>query len=593
MNTMAFFISESSQGEYVMKKILSGNEAIARGAFEAGVSFVSAYPGTPSTEILQTVAEEYPAIHAEWNPNEKVALEVAAGASYAGARCMAVMKHVGVNVAADPLMTLPYTLIRGGLVLVSADDPELFSSQNEQDNRHYARFAKIPMLEPSTSQEAKDFMIEAVRVSEEFGTPVLLRTTTRISHSMGVVELGNEKGGRIPSLERHPAEWVMLPANARVRHPVIEERIIALKSYSDASPLNFMEIGSSKLGIISSGVAYQYAKEAFPEASFLKVGLSYPLPEELIRNFAAQVDELWVVEELDPFMEEQVKALGIDCRGKDRLPLCGELNPDIIRGAITGTVPEDRGVQPDLPPRPPSMCPGCPHRSMLWALKRNKCFIAGDIGCYTLGFLPPLSAIDTTLCMGAGINHAHGMATVFGPGKEKIAAVIGDSTFYHSGITGLLNLAYNKGAALIVILDNSTTAMTGSQDHPGTGVTVRGEQTLNLDLENLVRALGIGWVRTVDPYDIKQTRKDVKEALAFGGPSVIISKAPCVLLKSRKVSGRALTVDTDACTGCKVCIGLGCPAIEFRDEKAHINEMCVGCGVCADLCVPKAIGGEK
>ncbi len=575
-----------------MKKILSGNEAIARGAFEAGVSFVSAYPGTPSTEILQTVADEYPEIHAEWTPNEKVALEVAAGASYAGARCMAVMKHVGVNVAADPLMTLPYTLIRGGIVLVSADDPELFSSQNEQDNRHYARFAKIPMLEPSTSQEAKDFTIEAVQISEEFGTPVLLRTTTRISHSMGVVELGDKKGGRTPSLERHPAEWVMLPANARVRHPVIEERIRSLKVYSDASPLNVIEMGSPKLGIISSGVAYQYAKEAFPDASFLKVGLSYPLPEKLIRKFTAQVEELWVVEELDPFMEEQVKALGIDCHGKDRLPLCGELNPDIIQSAITGAAPDD-GAQPDLPPRPPSMCPGCPHRGMLWALKRNKCFIAGDIGCYTLGFLPPLSAIDTCLCMGAGINHAHGMATVFGPGKEKIAAVIGDSTFYHSGITGLLNLAYNNGAALIVILDNSTTAMTGSQDHPGTGITVRGERTVNLDLENLVRALGIEWVRTVDPYDVKQARKDVKEALAFEGPSVIISKAPCVLLKSRKVPGRALTVDADVCTGCKVCIGLGCPAIEFRDEKAHINETCVGCGVCADLCAPGAIGGEK
>ena len=575
-----------------MKKILSGNEAIARGAFEAGVSFVSAYPGTPSTEILQTVADEYPEIHAEWTPNEKVALEVAAGASYAGARCMAVMKHLGVNVASETLMTLPYTLIRGGIDLLSADDPELFSSQNEQDNRHYARFAKIPMLEPSTSQEAKDFMIEAVRISEEFGTPVLLRTTTRISHSMGVVELGDKKGGRTPSLERHPAEWVMLPANARVRHPVIEERIRSLKVYSDASPLNVIEMGSPKLGIISSGVAYQYAKEAFPDASFLKVGLSYPLPEKLIRKFAAQVEELWVVEELDPFMEEQVKALGIDCHGKDRLPLCGELNPDIIRDAITGAAPDD-GAQPDLPPRPPSMCPGCPHRGMLWALKRNKCFIAGDIGCYTLGFLPPLSAIDTCLCMGAGINHAHGMATVFGPGKEKIAAVIGDSTFYHSGITGLLNLAYNKGAALIVILDNSTTAMTGSQDHPGTGITVRGERTVNLDLENLVRALGIEWVRTVDPYDVKQARKDVKEALAFEGPSVIISKAPCVLLKSRKVPGRALTVDADVCTGCKVCIGLGCPAIEFRDEKAHINETCVGCGVCADLCAPGAIGGEK
>jgi indolepyruvate ferredoxin oxidoreductase alpha subunit len=575
-----------------MKKMLSGNEAIARGAYEAGVSFAAAYPGTPSTEILETVAQEYPAIHAEWTPNEKVALEVAAGASYAGVRSMAVMKHVGVNVAADPLMTLPYTLIRGGLVLVSADDPELFSSQNEQDNRHYARFAKIPLLEPSTSQEARDYTLEAFEISERFGTPVLLRTTTRISHSMGVVEEGTPRASSTPSIERHPAEWVMLPANARARHPVIEERILALKALSNTSGLNTVEMNDTSLGIISAGVACQYAREAFPDASFLKLGMSYPLPDELIRDFASKVDELWVVEELDPFLEEQVRALGIPCRGKDRLPLCGELNPDIVRRAISGKDDEDSPA-PDLPPRPPSMCPGCPHRSMLWALKRSKCFIAGDIGCYTLGFLPPLSAIDTTLCMGAGINHAHGLATVFGPGKQKIAAVIGDSTFYHSGLTGLLNLAYNKGAAVIVILDNSTTAMTGAQDHPGTGLTIRGDHTMSLDLEQLVKALGIQWVRTVNPYQVKKTRKDIKEALAHEGPSVIISRAPCVLLKSRAVPGTVLEVDAEACTGCKVCISLGCPAIEFTDEKARINDMCVGCGVCAELCAAGAIGGEK
>ncbi len=575
-----------------MKKILSGNEAIARGAYEAGISFAAAYPGTPSTEVLEDIAAEYPTIHAEWTPNEKVALEVATGASYAGARSMAVMKHVGVNVAADPLMTLPYTMVRGGLVLVSAEVPELFSSQNEQDNRHYARFAKIPMLEPSSSQEAKDFMVEAVRISERFETPVMLRTTTRISHSLGVVELSGISDQCTPKLERHPKEWVMLPANARARHPVIEQRMIDLREYSNASALNFMEIKDTSMGIISSGVAFQYAQEAFPEASFLKLGLSYPLPHELIRDFASKVKELWVVEELDPFMEDQVKAMGIACRGKDRLPLCGELNPDIIRAAIKG---EDIKPVPkyDLPPRPPSMCPGCPHRSLLWALRRNKAFIAGDIGCYTLGFLPPLDAIDTCLCMGAGINHAHGMATVFGPGKEKIAAVIGDSTFYHSGLTGLVNLAYNKGAALIVILDNSTTAMTGSQNHPGTGVTIMGEQTINLDLENLVKALGITWVRTINPYEVKKARKDIKEGLAFDGPAVIISKAPCVLLKSRKVSGKVLKVDQEACIGCKVCIGLGCPAIEFRDEKSHINTACVGCNVCSALCAQGAIvGGE-
>ena len=419
-----------------MKKILSGNEAVARGAYEAGLSLASAYPGTPSTEILETIAKEYHDIHSEWTPNEKVALEVAVGASYAGARSLAVMKHVGVNVAADPLMTLPYTLIRGGIVLISADDPELFSSQNEQDNRHYARFAKIAMLEPASSQEAKDFTRDAFKISEDFGTPVMVRTTTRISHSMGVVELYEPEAKKTPSLERHPAEWVMLPANARRRHPVIEERVLALKKLSNTTSMNRMEMADTKLGIISSGVAYQYAKEAFPNASFLKVGMPYPFPDELVKEFAAKVKELWVVEELDPFMEEQVKALGINCHGKDRIPLCGELNPDIIKAAISGAAVMKHD-QRALPGRPPNMCPGCPHRSMLWALRRNKTFIAGDIGCYTLGFLPPLDAIDTCLCMGAGINHAHGMSKVFGAGKEKLTAVIGDSTFYHSGIKAL------------------------------------------------------------------------------------------------------------------------------------------------------------
>lgn len=575
-----------------MKKILSGNEAVARGAWEAGVSFASAYPGTPSTEILETIAREYKDIHAEWTPNEKVALEVAVGASYAGARAMAIMKHVGVNVAADPLLTLPYTLVRGGIVLVSADDPELFSSQNEQDNRHYARFAKIALLEPSSSQEAKDFTREAFRMSEEYGTPVMIRTTTRISHSMGVVELGEAQPKNTPSLERHPAEWVMLPANARRRHPVIEERLVAMKKLSNSTPMNRMEMSGADLGIISSGVAYQYAREAFPGASFLKLGMPYPFPDELVREFASKVRELWVVEELDPFMEDMVKALGVPCRGKDRIPLCGELNSDIVKAAIAGGTVA-RPAQPALPGRPPSMCPGCPHRGMLYSLRRNRCFIAGDIGCYTLGFLPPLDAIDTCLCMGAGINHAHGMSKIFGPGGQKLAAVIGDSTFYHSGITGLLNLAYNKGAAVVVILDNRTTAMTGSQNHPGTGVTIEGDRTTDIDLEGLVRSLGIEWVRTVNPYEVKNSRAVVKEALETNGPAVIISKAPCVLLKTGFLPGKPLKVDQDTCTGCKVCIGLGCPALEFRDEKAHIGEVCVGCNVCAEICPAGAIGGEK
>jgi len=488
-------------------------------------------------------------------------------------------------------MTLPYTLVRGGIVLISADDPELFSSQNEQDNRHYARFAKIALLEPSSSQEAKDFTREAFRISEEYGTPVMVRTTTRISHSMGIVELGDVQPQKAPTLERHPAEWVMLPANARRRHPVIEERVVALRKLAEATPMNRMVMSGTDLGIISSGVAYQYAKEAFPEASFLKLGMPYPFPGELVRAFASKVKELWVVEELDPFMEEMVRALGIPCHGKDRMPLCGELNPDIIRAAVSGETAL-KTAQPALPGRPPSMCPGCPHRSMLYALRRNKCFIAGDIGCYTLGFLPPLDAIDTCLCMGAGINHAHGMSKVFGPGGQKLAAVIGDSTFYHSGITGLLNLAYNNGAAVIVILDNRTTAMTGAQNHPGTGVTIEGDRTTDIDLEGLVRSLGIQWVRTVNPYEVKNTRAVVKEALETKGPAVIISKAPCVLLKTGFLPGKPLKVDQETCTGCKVCIGLGCPALEFRDEKAHINEVCVGCNVCAELCPAGAIGGD-
>ncbi len=573
-----------------MKKILSGNEAIARGAYEAGVRFAAAYPGTPSTEILETIASHYKEIHAEWTPNEKVALETAVGASYTGARSMAIMKHVGVNVAADPLMTLPYTLIRGGIVVVSADDPELFSSQNEQDNRHYARFAKIPMLEPSDSQEAKDMTKEAFRISEAYMTPVMLRTTTRISHSMGVVEMGDVEGGMEPSLERHPAEWVMLPANARRRHPVIEDRLAELRKLSETTPLNRMEMGDTALGIISSGVAFQYAKEAFPGASFLKLGMPYPLPAGLVREFASRVKELWVVEELDPFMEGMVRELGISCRGKERIPVCGELNPDIVRACVLGD-PIPRPLQAQLPARPPSMCPGCPHRAMLYALKRAKCFIAGDIGCYTLGFLPPLDAIDTCLCMGAGINQAHGMSRVFGPGAQKLAAVIGDSTFFHSGITGLLNLAYNRGSALIVILDNRTTAMTGAQNHPGTGVTIQGEHTVDIDIENLVRAIGIEWVKTVNPYDLKSTRAAVQEALDTKGPAVIISRAPCVLLGRGAVPGKPLAVDADACTGCKVCISLGCPALEFRGDRAYINAFCTGCNVCAEVCPAKAIGG--
>lgn len=576
-----------------MKKILSGNAAFARGAFEAGVTVASAYPGTPSTEILENIAKTYPEIYAEWAPNEKVALEVVSGASLTGVRTMAVMKHVGVNVAADPLMSMAYTETRGGVVLISCDDPQLFSSQNEQDNRQYARFAKLPMLEPACSQDAKDFMLAAFELSEANGCPVLVRSTTRISHSLGVVELGEPLAPPKTSMAWKPENWVLLPAHARRRHPEIEARLEKLREMANSSPLNVIEKGDKKLGIIASGVAYQYAKEACPEASFLKLGFSYPLPDQKVREFAAMVDELWVVEELDPFMEDQIKAMGIQVHGKDKLPMCGELSTDIVRGAILGaaqaTVPS---VQ--LPPRPPSMCPGCPHRGTLYALKKAGCFICGDIGCYTLGFLPPLSAIDTCLCMGAGINQAHGMSKAFGERQEKIAAVLGDSTFFHSGVTGVMNLAYNQGAALVVILDNRITAMTGAQENPGTGQTLKGDPTSAIDIETLVKALNVPFVATVNPYDYNATLETINQALATNGPAVIIAKAPCVLLRPDSLPYKPFKINPGRCVGCKACLKLGCPAIEFKPKLASINELCVGCGACVQLCRYGAIsGGDK
>jgi len=575
-----------------MKKVLSGNEAIARGAYEAGVRLAAAYPGTPSTEILETIARDYPSIYAEWAPNEKVALEVVSGASYAGARTMAIMKHVGVNVAADPLMTLPYTLIRGGLVLVSADDPELFSSQNEQDNRHYARFAKIPLLEPSSSQEAKDFVAAAFAISEGYGTPVMLRTTTRIAHSMGVVTLADPVSGPEPSLERHPVEWVMLPANARRRHPVIEERLIRLKALSNGSPLNVMQMNDPSIGIIASGVAYQYAREALPDASFLKLGFPYPFPDDMITEFAALVKDLWVVEELDPFIEEHVKSLGLACKGKGLLPICGELSPDAVRAAILGKQ-ASADKAPSLPGRPPSMCPGCPHRGILWALKKNKCFIAGDIGCYTLGALAPMSAIDTVLCMGASVGMAQGFARAQGDEfASRTVAVIGDSTFLHSGVTSLMSAAYNRANCAVLILDNRTTGMTGHQPNPATGCDIHGNPTTRIDLAALCRASGIEKVTTVDAFDLPGLEAALHDATSYQGPAVVIAGRACALL-DKKRKDPPYAVDRATCTGCMGCMRLGCPAIEKDGRKARINsEMCAGCGLCADVCRFSAIRKE-
>ncbi|BDV43246.1 indolepyruvate oxidoreductase subunit IorA [Geotalea uraniireducens] len=580
-----------------MKEMLSGNEAIARGAYEAGIKVASAYPGTPSTEILENIVQ-YKEIDASWAPNEKVALEVGIGASFGGARALVAMKHVGVNVAADPLFTLAYTGVKGGLVFVTADDPELHSSQNEQDNRNYARFAKVPMLEPADSQECKDFTRLAVEISEQFDTPVMLRTTTRISHSKSVVTLGEPAGGLpAPALERNPAKYVMLPGNARIRHRFVEERTDRLADFGETLAINRVEMRSTEIGVITVGVAYQYVREVLPEASVLKLGMVWPLPAGLIRRFAAQVDKLYVVEELDPFIEDQVKAMGIPAIGKEIIPICGELTPAILRTAFN--LPQTATTEPErLPGRPPNMCPGCPHRGVFYTLNSLKAYVTGDIGCYTLGFMPPLSAMDTCVCMGASIGNATGITKVVSPEeRQKVVAVIGDSTFLHSGITGLLDMVYNKAPATVVILDNRITAMTGRQENPASGYTLMGEETFQVDLAQLCNTLGVQHVRTVDPYDLADTKRVLQEEMARPEPSVVITQRPCVLIKREGAfeRGESQAVDFEICSGCKACLKLGCPAIIWQPSegergKAMIDPLlCTGCEVCAQLCKFSAI----
>ena len=584
-----------------MKELMSGNEGIARGAYEYGVRLASAYPGTPSTEILELIGEKYRQIKAGWAPNEKVAVEVAAGAAYGGSRAMAVMKHVGLNVAADPFMTLSYTGVNGGLVLVVCDDPEMHSSQNEQDTRNFAKFGKVPCLEPSDSQEAKDLIGAALSISEEFDTPVILRSSTRVSHSMSLVELKERvEGPKELGLKKDPMKFVMLPAMARRRHPIVEQRLKDVAAFADTFPFNQVIMGDDSLGIISAGVAYQYAREVMPSASFLKLGMVWPLPEKMIRDFASRVKRLVIIEELDPFIEEAVRLMGIKVEGKELTGLCGELSPEKVEIALTGKSTA-KGIGPiemELPLRPPNMCPGCPHRATFSALKKRKVYVAGDIGCYTLGALPPVGMLDHCLCMGAGIGIASGLDRSLGElAKGKAVAVIGDSTFFHSGMTPLLELAYNGGSTTVVIMDNRTTAMTGAQQHPGTGFTLRKDPTITADMTKLAEAFGFKRIRVVNPYEVKETDKVIGEELEANEPSVIIARAPCALLKTDRIlPDKPLKIDADMCKGCKTCINTGCPALEFVkiDEPAEgekrkgfsrINEaLCVGCRTCQEVC---------
>jgi len=574
-----------------VKKMMTGDEAVARGAWEAGVKVAAAYPGTPSTEILENVAL-YDEIYAEWSPNEKVALEVAGCAAIAGVRAMASMKHVGMNVAADPLMTLSYTGVGRGLVVVCADDPGMHSSQNEQDNRHYARLAKIPMFEPADSQEAKDMTKEAFEISEKFDTPTLILMTTRICHSKSPVLLGERKKVPAKDFERNTAKYVMIPGHARKRHALVEERTKKLKERSEKSRWNKIIKGTSKIGIISNGVASQYARDIMPDANFLILGMTWPLPEKLVREFAVGLDKIYVIEELDPFIEEQVKALGIEVIGKDIFPICGELNPDIVREGLTGVKARASRLPEEvpIPMRPPVLCAGCPHRGFFHIINKNKLFVTGDIGCYTLSVLPPLTSMDTCICMGASISGAIGFAKAFEdqPGKKAVA-VLGDSTFMHSGLTGLMDVVYNKANVITCVLDNRTTAMTGHQEHPGTGFTVKGEPTHSVNIADVARALGVKHVYEVDPYNIGQTDAVIKECIALTEPSVVVVKRACAL-KVRNPGFALSNIRQDICKKCGSCLNIGCPAIIKKGDVFMIDRsMCYGCGICRQVCPFDAI----
>ena len=567
-----------------MKELMLGNAAVARGLYEAGCCVVSSYPGTPSTEITEE-AVKYDDIYCEWAPNEKVAMEAAFGACLAGKRSFCGMKHVGLNVAADPLFTMSYTGVNAGLVIGVADDAGMHSSQNEQDSRRHAIAAKVPMLEPSDSAEALAFAKLAYELSEEFDTPVILKMCTRVAHSQSLVELG-ERTVPVKNYEKNIAKYVMMPGNAIRRHPVVEERTRKLTEWAETAPINRVEMGGTKLGIITSSTSYQYVKEVFGDSvSVLKLGMANPLPVKLIQDFASKVEKLVVVEELDPIIEEHCRRLGLEVSGKDVLPMEGEFSQNLVAAKLGGTVHTGKALADAIPPRPPVMCAGCPHRGLFYTLNKNKCTVLGDIGCYTLGAVAPLSAMDMTLCMGASISAVHGFNKALGEESEgKTVAVIGDSTFMHSGMTGLANIAYNQSNSTVIILDNSITGMTGHQQNPTTGYNIKGDPAGKIDLEALCRAMGVHRVRVVDPYDLKACDQAVKEELAAKEPSVIISRRPCALLKYVKHKA-PLKVNTDKCIGCKSCMKIACPAISIKEGKAHVdNTLCVGCGVCEQLC---------
>ena len=575
------------------KKLLIGNEAVARGLYEGGLRVASSYPGTPSTEITECIAK-YDDVYSEWAPNEKVAMEVAVGSSIAGARSFCAMKHVGLNVAADPLFTASYTGVNAGLVIAVADDPGMHSSQNEQDSRHYAKAAKMLMLEPSDSEECLEYAKAAYELSEKFDTPVILRLTTRVAHSRSIVNIGERNDIGVKEYVKNPGKYVMMPAMAKKRHIVVEDRMVAEREWAETASINTVEYNDKKIGVISSGICYQYAKEALGDrVSYLKLGCVNPLPIELIKNFAANCDKVYVLEELDPFIEEHCKQIGIDVIGKDAFTLQGEYSQNLIAKVIFGETKQTMKADIDIPARPPVLCAGCPHRGLYYALKKLKLTVSGDIGCYTLGALPPIGMMDTCVCMGASVSALHGRNKADENNCKNSVAVIGDSTFIHSGITGLIDIAYNQSNSTVIILDNSITGMTGHQDNPTTGKTIKGDPTTAVSLELLAKAVGIDRVRVVDPYNLKECEDVIREEVAADEPSVVISRRPCALLKYVK-HNPPLKINKDKCVGCKMCMKIGCPAISMRDGKSEIDfTQCVGCNVCSQLCKFDAIEEGK